>query len=49
MTRSANALENIQRVADAGFVKPADIENIINNITGANGKGCSPLTISIVV
>lgn len=38
MARSANALENVQRVADAGFVKPADIENIINNITGANGK-----------
>ena len=38
MARSANALENVQRVADAGFVKPADVENIINNITGANGK-----------
>lgn len=38
MARSANALENVQRVADAGFVKPADVESIINNITGANGK-----------
>nr|DAJ91995.1 MAG TPA: hypothetical protein [Caudoviricetes sp.] len=38
MARSANALENVQKVADAGFVKPADVENIINNITGANGK-----------
>lgn len=38
MARSANALENVQRVADAGFVRPADVENIINNITGANGK-----------
>ena len=38
MARSANALENVQRVADAGFVKPAEVENIINNITGANGK-----------
>lgn len=38
MARSANALENVQRVADAGFVKPADVENIINSITGANGK-----------
>ena len=38
MARSANALENVQKVADAGFVKPAEVENIINNITGANGK-----------
>nr|DAU75953.1 MAG TPA: hypothetical protein [Caudoviricetes sp.] len=38
MARSANALENIQRVADAGFTKPADVENMINNITGSNGK-----------
>lgn len=49
MARSTNALENIQRVADTGFVKPADVENIINNITGANSKGYSPLIISIVV
>ena len=38
MARSANALENIQKVADAGFTKPADVENMINNITGSNGK-----------
>ena len=38
MARSANALENIQKVADAGFTKPADVENMINNITGANGR-----------
>ena len=36
--RSAFALENTQKVADAGFTKPADVENMINNITGANGK-----------
>lgn len=38
MVYSANALENVQKVADAGFVKPAEVENIINNMTGANGK-----------
>lgn len=38
MARSANALENVQKVADAGFVKPAEVENIISSITGANGK-----------
>lgn len=38
MARSADALENVQRVADAGFTKPGEVEDIINKVTGANGK-----------
>ena len=38
MARSANAIENVQRVADAGFEKPADVEKMIGYITGDGGK-----------
>ena len=36
--RSANAADSIQRVADAGFTKPQDVEGIIGKITGRDGK-----------
>lgn len=38
MARSANALENVQKVADAGFTKPGEVEDIINKVTGDSGK-----------
>ena len=38
MARSANAIENVQRVADAGFTKPGEVEDIISKVTGSNGK-----------
>lgn len=38
MAKSANAIENVQKVADAGFEKPGDVEDIISKITGSNGK-----------
>lgn len=38
MARSAHALDNVQKVADAGFTKPGEVEDIINKVTGANGK-----------
>lgn len=47
MARSANAIENVQKVADAGFTKPGEVEDIISKVTGANGK-VSKLTQKLV-
>lgn len=38
MAKSANAIENVQKVADAGFEKPGEVEDIISKITGSSGK-----------
>lgn len=38
MAKSADALENVQKVADAGFTKPGEVEDIISKVTGSNGK-----------
>lgn len=38
MARSADAVRNVQRVADAGFTRPQDVEDIISKVTGADGK-----------
>ena len=38
MAKSANAVENVQRVADAGFTKPAEVERMIEAVTGDTGK-----------
>lgn len=38
MAKSANAVENVQIVADAGFTKPADVERMIEAVTGNTGK-----------
>ena len=38
MAKSADAINNVQKVADAGFEKPADVERMIGAITGDNGK-----------
>ena len=38
IARSVNAIENVQRIADAGFEKPADVEKMIGYITGDGGK-----------
>lgn len=47
MARSANAIENVQRVADAGFTKPGEVEDIISKVTGGNGK-VSKMTQTLV-
>lgn len=47
MAKSANAIENVQKVADAGFEKPGDVEDIISKITGSSGK-VTKLTQNIV-
>lgn len=47
MARSANALENVQKVADAGFTKPGEVEDIIGKVTGSNGK-VSKMTQTLV-
>jgi hypothetical protein len=38
MAKSANAVDNVQRVADAGFTKPADVERMVSAVTGDTGK-----------
>ena len=38
MAKSANAVDNVQRVADAGFTKPADVERMVGAVTGDTGK-----------
>lgn len=38
MAKSANAIENVQKVADAGFTKPADVERMVGAVTGDTGK-----------
>ena len=38
MAKSANAVENVQKVADAGFTKPADVERMVGAVTGDTGK-----------
>ena len=38
MAKSANAVDNVQKVADAGFTKPAEVERMIEAVTGSTGK-----------
>lgn len=47
MAKSANALENVQKIADAGFTKPGEVEDIIGKVTGGNGK-VSKMTQTLV-
>ena len=36
--KATNAPETIQKIAEAGFTKPGDVERIADNITGSNGE-----------
>lgn len=38
MARSVDALDSVQRVSDAGFIKPADVERISLDLASGNGK-----------
>lgn len=45
--RSTRAVESVQKIAEAGFTRPEDVEKMVNVVTGSNGE-VSKLTKNLI-